>query len=89
MAEICGVDDLSVKLRQSGLRWFGDVKRAERSVLGDVEEVRVGGRRLLGRPWKKLSECVMENIMNLLGVEENVVQDRWMWKAVIAYPAPS
>ena len=27
--------------------------------------------------------------MNLLGVEEHVAQDRWMWKAAIAHPNPS
>ena len=29
VAEMCGVEDLSVKLRQRRLRWFGHVKRAE------------------------------------------------------------
>ena len=27
VAEMCGVEDLSVKLRQRRLRWFGHVKR--------------------------------------------------------------
>ena len=39
-----------------------------------VGEVRVGGQRLAGRPSKKWSDCVMED-MNLLGVEEHVMQD--------------
>ena len=38
-------------------------------MLGEVGEVRVGGSRLVGRPRKKWSECVMK-AMNLLGVEE-------------------
>ena len=45
VAEMCGVEDLSVKLRQRRLRWFGHVKRAEGGVLGEVGEVRVGGRQ--------------------------------------------
>ena len=28
VAEMCGVEDLSVELRQRRLRWFGHVKRA-------------------------------------------------------------
>ena len=42
----CGVEDLSVKLKQRKLRWFGHhihVKREEGGVLGEVGEVRVGG----------------------------------------------
>ena len=39
---MCRVEDLSVKLRQITLRWFGHVKRAQRGVFGDVGEVRVG-----------------------------------------------
>ena len=33
---MCGVEDLSIKLRQRRLRWFGHVKRAEGGVLGEV-----------------------------------------------------
>ena len=43
MAEMCGVEDFSVKLKQRRLRWFGHVKRAEVGVLGEVEKVGVGG----------------------------------------------
>ena len=57
------------------------MKRAKGSVLGEVGEVRVG-------PWKKWSDCVMED-MNLLGVEEHVVQDQRMWRAVIVHPPQS
>ena len=88
VAEMCGVDDLSVKLRQRRLRWLEHVKRAERGVLVEVGEVRVGGQQPEEKPWKKWEECVMED-MNLLGVEEHVAQDRQMWKAIIACPAPS
>mgnify|MGYP001800138913 CR=1 FL=1 len=57
-------------------------------MLGEVGEVRVWKRRLLGRPRKKWNEYVMED-MNLLGVEEHVVQDRRLWGAVIARLTPS
>ena len=41
---MCEVEDLSVKLRQRRLRWFGLVKRVEGDVLCKVEEVRVVGQ---------------------------------------------
>ena len=77
---MCGVEDLSDKLRQKRLRCFGLVKRAEGDV---VEEVRVGQQEGLGK-----SDCVMEDT-NLLGVEEHVLQDQRMWKAVTTHPTPS
>ena len=43
-------------------------------MLVEVGEVRVGGRWLAGRPRKKMSNCMVED-MNLLGVEEYVTQD--------------
>ena len=48
-------------------------------------EVRVGGRRLAGRPRKKWSECVMEG-MNFVwsGIPCGARSDRRKWKAVIA-----
>ena len=52
-------------------------------VLDELGEVRVGGRWPAGR--KKWSDCVMEK-MNLLGVEEHVVQDQRMWRAVPIQP---
>ena len=52
------------------------MKRAEGwGVLGEVGEVRVGGRRLARRNRKKWSNCVMED-MNLLGVKDRIPQDR-------------
>ena len=88
VAEMCRVEDLSVKLRQRTPRWFGQVKRTERvGVLSEVGVVRVGGRRPAGRPRKKWSECVED--MKLLGVKEHVTEDRRIWKAVIARPTQS
>ena len=69
VAYIYEVEDLTVKLRQRRLRWFGHVKKAEGGVLGEVGKVRVGGRQTAGRhERKKWSDFVMED-MNLLGVE--------------------
>ncbi len=77
VAEMCGVEDLSSKLRQRRLRWFGDVERAGGGALSEVRELRVEGRRPLGRPKKKWSGCVRED-MNVLEIEEHVAQDQML-----------
>ena len=43
MVEICGVEELSVKLSQKKMRWFGHLKRGEGDVLGKVGEVESWG----------------------------------------------
>ncbi len=77
VAEMCGAEDLSVKLRKRKLKWFGHVIRAREGVLSEVREIRVGGRQPVGRPRKKCIECVRED-MNVLGIEEDMPQDREM-----------
>ena len=57
---MCGVEDLSVKLRQRRLRWFELVTREEGDVLDEVGEVTVKEQWPAGGPRKKWSECVME-----------------------------
>ncbi|MPC42051.1 hypothetical protein E2C01_035664 [Portunus trituberculatus] len=41
VAEMCGVEDLSVELRKRRLSWFGHVRRVEGRVLSEVEEIYV------------------------------------------------
>ena len=55
--DMFGVEDLSVKVMQRRLKWFGHVRRAESSLLNEVEEVRTGGRRGVRRP-RKGGGCV-------------------------------
>ncbi len=86
VAQMCGVKDLSAKLRQRRLRWFGHVERVGGGTLHEMRELRVEGRRLPGRP-KKWSGCVRED-MNLLEIEEHMVQDRKLWRTVIGRPTP-
>ena len=88
VAEMCGVEELPVKLRQRRLRWYGHVKRAEGSVLNEEVDLRVTGRRPVGRPKKKWNSCAMED-MNILGIAEHMTQDRQLWRTVIARPTPS
>ncbi len=54
-----GVEEL--KLRKQKLRWFGHVERAREDALSEMREMRVGGRRLVGRP-RKWSEHVREDM---------------------------
>ncbi len=60
-------------------------KRTEGGALNEVRELRVKRRRPPGRPKKKWSGCVRED-MNLLEIEEHMVQDRKWWRTVIARP---
>lgn len=88
VAEMCGVQDLAVRLRQRRLRWFGHVERAEEgNMLREVGVVRVEGRRPVGRPRKTWRRCVMED-MNSLRIGEDMAQNRELWRAVIARPTP-
>ena len=73
--EMCRVEDLSVKVRQRRLRWFGHVRRARGSLLNEVEEIRIAGRQPVGRPKKKWRVCLTED-MNTLGIKEHKAQDR-------------
>ena len=57
VAGMCGVEDLSAKLRQRRLRWFGHVERAGEGALNEVRELRVEGWRPLGRPKRRWSGC--------------------------------
>ena len=43
-------------------------------MLNEVEELRVEGQQPVGRPKKKWSGCVMEDL-NILGIEEYMAQD--------------
>ena len=51
-------------------------------LLNEVEEMRIVGRRPVGRPRKKWRACLTED-MNTLRIEEHMAHDRQLWKAVI------
>ncbi len=85
VAEMCGVEGLSARLRQRRLRWFGRVERAGGGALNEARDLRVEGRRPPGRAKKKWSGCVRED-MNLLEIEEHMAQDPKLWRTVIARP---
>ena len=82
-----GVEDLSVKVRQRRMRWFGHIRRAEGSLLNEAEEMRIVGRQPVERPKKKWRARLTED-MNTLGIEEYMAYNRQLWKAVITRPTP-
>ena len=73
--DMCGVEDLSVRVMQRRLRWFGHVRRAEGSLLNELEEVRIGSRQSVGRPKKKWRACLTED-MKTLGTNEYLAHHR-------------
>ena len=69
------------KMRESRLRWFGHVKR--RSVAAPVRRCELivppGGKRRRGRPKKSLEEVVREDL-RVVGLTEDMAQDRRSWR---------
>ena len=58
-----GVDDLEEHLRQKRLRWFGHITRRDEEVeIKKVFELKIKGRRKRGRPVKRWSDVVEEDM---------------------------
>ena len=76
----------TLRLSSTRLRWFGYLGRPNGSLLNGVEEVRTGGRQLVGRPKIKWRACLTED-MNTLGIKEHMAHDCQLWQAVITYLA--
>jgi len=72
------------KMRESRLRWFGHVKR--RSVdapMRRCERINIPeGRRGRGRPKTSLDEVIREDL-KVIGLTEDMAQDRKLWRARI------
>lgn len=80
----CGLPEVSLRLRQKRLRWFGHVKRATTgSIIGEVCQLSVDGRRPTGRPRKTWYGCVREDLAKG-NIEEDTALDREKWRRVIA-----
>ena len=85
VARRCGLEEV---IRGMRLRWFGHVVRAgEESMLKQVEELEVAGRRPRGRPRKRWKEVVRQD-MRVLGIEEGMAEDRELWRRAVARPTP-
>ena len=84
---LAGVAPIEEKVRESRLRWFGHVKR--RSVAAPVRRCETinppGGKRGRGRPKKNLEEVVREDL-RVVGLTEDMAQDRRVWRDRIKVP---
>ena len=84
LAEMTPIEE---KMRESRLRWFGHVKR--RSVAAPVRRGETinppGGKRGRGRPKKSLEEVVREDL-RVVGLTEDMAQDRRLWRDRIKVP---
>ena len=79
----CGLKDVLGVMRVRRLRWFGHVKRRDRSeVLGRILDMTVEGRRPPGRPKKNWISCVRDDLRTL-NISEEEAHDRRRWEQVI------
>ena len=76
----CGVENLEHRLRKMRLRWFGHVKRRnENNILSRAMELKVEGKRPVGR-LKKTWSKIMEKDMRKLNIMEDMTEDRKQWR---------
>ena len=78
LAKVTPIED---KMRETIFRWFGHVKR--RMVDAPVKRCKMiditGGKRGRGRPKKSLDEVNRED-MKVVGLTEDLAQDRRLWQ---------
>ena len=88
--DLVKVAPIDEKMRESRLRWFANVKR--RSVAAPVRRCEridlPGGKRGRGRPKKSLDEVVREDL-KVMGLTEDLAQDRRLWRDKIKVLDPS
>ena len=86
---LTGVDRMSVKTKESRLRWFGHVKRREESYVGKkVLNLEVEGKRRRGRPKGRWMDVIRAD-MRELELEEEDALDRNLWRSAIHYSNPA
>ena len=77
------VGQISRKVRESRLRWYGHVKRGEDAYVGRrVLEMELPGKMKVGRPKRRSMDAVKEG-MKEVGVNEGDVYDRSSWRRKI------
>ena len=75
-------------INENEVEMVGHIKlRDENSILTRVMELKVEGRRPVGRPKKTWSKVVEEDNRKL-NITENTVEDRNQWRQLISRPTP-
>ena len=77
------VERLGMKMREGRLRWYGHVMRRDQEYVGrKIMEMELLGKRRRGRPKRRFSDVVKED-MGEVGAKETDVEDRKMWRMMI------
>ena len=77
------VERLGMKMRESRLRWYGDVMRRDQEYVGrKMMEMELPGKRRRGRPKRRFLDVVKED-MKEVGVKEMDIKDRKMCRMMI------
>ena len=80
--------ELSKKISESRLRWYGHVHRREQQhVTRKVQDLKIGKRRR-GRPKRRWKDCVEED-MKTKGIRKEDAKNRKIWKMKIHTSHPS
>ncbi|XP_076949285.1 uncharacterized protein LOC143621880 [Bidens hawaiensis] len=78
--ERLGVANISDKIREGRLRWFGHVKRRQTTdLVRSVENITIEGRRGRDRPKLNWDETIKHDLINLR-LSEDMVDDRPSWR---------
>ena len=80
LVKVAPIED---KLREVRLRWFGHVKMNANAPVSRCERINVpNGKRGKGRPKKSSDEVIREGL-KVVGLSEDLAQDRRLWRAKI------
>ena len=80
--------DISDKVQEGRLRWYGHVMRRDEEYVGiRVMELDVRGRRRRGRPRRRWMDCIGEDLRGK-GLTGEEVHDRPMWRRLVRNNQP-